>query len=463
MAMFLQPVRSPGLAHISYIFGDGSQAAVVDPRRDVDKYLEIARRHEATITHIFETHRNEDYVIGSKELARRTGATIHHGKALDFTYGEGVADGDTFTFGSLKAVVLETPGHTFESISLALYDSSTGDDCVGVFTGDALFIGDVGRTDFFPDRKEEVAGLLYDSIFEKLLPLGDQAILWPAHGAGSVCGSGMADRDFSTIGLERQQNAALQVHDKQAFVQRKIAETHYQPHYFRKMEELNLHGTAPAPCSLPAPKAVGVEEFARRMEEGMQVVDVRDPEAFAGAAIPGSLALPLNMLSAYAGYYLEYDKDIGLVADRPEAMEIARIRLHRLGYDRVACFLPSGLTSWEVSGRPYHRVPAVHVDELVNAIQEGEDFILLDVRKHEEVAQGMLPGAKHIFLGDLPDRVDELQRDKRIVTFCGSGQRAIIAASLLERAGFEQVEDALGSMAACEARGCPIQSSKENA
>ncbi|HKJ64059.1 MAG TPA: MBL fold metallo-hydrolase, partial [Desulfopila sp.] len=202
--MFLEKIKSEGIAHLSYIIGDGSEAAVIDPRRDCQIYIDTAAARGMSITRIFETHRNEDYVTGSQDLARKTGAAIHHGHKIDFAYGEDVAEGDSFALGDLRLEILETPGHTDESISIVIKDTNFGDDAVAVFTGDALFIGDVGRTDFFPDRAEEVAGLLFDSIFKTILPLGDQTILCPAHGAGSVCGGGMASREFSTLGYERQ-------------------------------------------------------------------------------------------------------------------------------------------------------------------------------------------------------------------------------------------------------------------
>ena len=182
--MFLSQIKAEGLAHLSYIIGSKNCAAVIDPRRDRDIYLEIAREKSVNITHIFETHRNEDYVIGSTPLSEKTGANIYHGSNLDFKYGNPVKEGDEFEIGNLKLKILETPGHTFESISIAIYDTEFGQSAVGVFTGDALFIGDVGRTDFFPDQAERVAGMLYDSIFNKILTLGDQAILYPAHGSG---------------------------------------------------------------------------------------------------------------------------------------------------------------------------------------------------------------------------------------------------------------------------------------
>lgn len=257
--MLLQSVKSQGLSHISYILGDGGYAAVIDPRRDCRVYLDIACKNGMQITHIFETHRNEDYIIGSQELSAMTGAAVYHGKALDFTYGQAAVQGDVFEFGQIRLKILETPGHTFESLSLVLYDTGSGEEPLAVFTGDALFIGDVGRTDFFPDRLEETAGLLYDSIFTKLLPLGDQ-----------------------------------------------------------------------------------------------------------------------------------------------------------------------------------------------------EDFTLLDVRSLDEFEQGHLPNAQHIFLGELPERLGEIGSSRPVTTFCGSGQRAIIAASILKQNGFREVEDCLGSMQACARGVCEI-------
>jgi hydroxyacylglutathione hydrolase len=453
--MFLETIRSGGLAHMSYIFGHGGSAAVVDPRRDCEVYIDIAHRNGTAITHIFETHRNEDYVIGSQELARRTGARILHGKALDFKYGEPVSEGDTFELGDILMTVLETPGHTYESISLALTDTGFGDAPVAVFTGDCLFIGDVGRTDFFPDRAEEVAGLLFDSIFDKLLPLGDHVIVHPAHGAGSVCGSGMAAREFSTLGYERKFNPALQMTDRETFVRYKVNEHHYQPPYFRQMEKYNLEGAPPLNV-IPNPQPFSPDKFEKSMNDGMVVLDTRSPEAIAGAFIPGSLAIPLDMIPAFAGWFLNYDQEIGLVVHKHEDVNTAVRYLLRLGYDQVLGFLEEGLHAWEVSGRGYDRIPAVQAKELVLRIQEKEDFTLLDVRKAEEYQQGRLPDALHIYLGDLPDRLQEIPRDRPITTFCGSGARAIIAASILKRNGFEHVEDSLGSMAACSAIGCPI-------
>lgn len=455
--MFLQEIRSEGLAHLSYLLGDAGEAAVIDPRRDCDVYLEAAGREGARITHVIETHRNEDYLTGSREIAARTGAQIHVGAAGERGYGAPASDGDTYSMGDMRLRVLETPGHTLESISIALSDTGFGEEPVAVFTGDSLFIGDVGRTDFYPDRKEEVAGLLYDSIFGKLLPLGDHVILYPAHGSGSICGSGMASREFSTLGYERLTNPALQM-DRDAFIRHKVNEHHYKPPYFKYMESSNQHGIAPLLEHLPRPRPLQPDAFEQAMESGLAVVDIRSPEAFAGAFIPGSLAIPLNMLPGFAGWYLAFDQEIGLVTDYEayDDVETAVRYLARLGYDRITCFLAGGLHAWESSGRCYGRIPAVHVHELEERMRRNAAFTLLDVRSQEEVEKQRLQGAIHIYVGELPERLDEVPREGTITTFCGSGRRAIIAASILKQNGFKNVENSLGSMSACAAVGCPV-------
>lgn len=454
--MFLETVHSPGLGHLSYIVGDGAQAAVIDPRRDCEVYLDIADRQGARITHIFETHRNEDYVTGSRELAERAGAIICHGPNTPFGYGETVNEGDTFDLGDAHLSILSTPGHTFDSISIVLADRGFGDDPIAVFTGDALFIGDVGRTDFFPDRAAEVAGLLYDSIFDKLLPLGDQVILYPAHGAGSVCGSGMASREFSTLGYERRTNPALQVPDRGAFIRRKLDEHHEYPPYFRQMEKVNREGQ-PLLGLLPRPQPMTAGQVADAMAAGTVLVDIRSAEACSGAVIPGSLVIPVDMLSGFAGWFLPYNRDIALVAAGFADLDSAVRQFVRLGYDRIVGFLDEGLHQWEVSGRDYQTIPAVSAHVLAARLERGDPFTLLDVRGVEEVAAGRLPGSTHVYVGEVPDNLGLIPKERPITTFCGSGKRAVIAASILKQNGFNDVEVCLGSMAACKAVGCPIE------
>ncbi len=454
--MFLETVRSEGLAHLSYIFGDKDKAAVVDPRRDCGIYLDIASRHDTRITHVFETHRNEDYLIGSRELEDQTGAKIYHGRHLPFNYGNPVHEGDNFELGDIVIKILETPGHTYESISIVLYDKGfSTEEPIAVFTGDALFIGDVGRTDFFPDKPKEVAGLLYDSIFQKILPLGEQVILYPAHGAGSVCGTGMASREFSTLGYERRHNPALQK-NRDEFITYKINEHHYKPPYFATMHALNQEGP-PLLKNLPELLPYNVDEFVRAVDEGMIAVDVRSPEAFAGASIPGSISIPLEMVPAFAGWFLPYDKPIGLIVDQHEQAETAARYLIRMGYDKISGYFGRGVHKWEVTGRRYDRIPTVYAEEVKRRITAKENFILLDVRSKEEFEKGHLPNAINIYVGELPGKFNEIPKDHRPLTvFCSTGRRATIAASLLKKNGFDGIEDWLGSMMACTAIGCPV-------
>jgi hydroxyacylglutathione hydrolase len=453
--MFLKTIKSEGLAHLSYILGDGNQAAVIDPSRDCDIYVDMANEEECRITHIFETHRNEDYIIGSIPLSEKTGAKIYHGSALSFKYGQSVKEGDSFQLGNLELNVLETPGHTYESISLVLKDLEFGKNPVAVFTGDALFIGDVGRTDFFPDKADEVAGLLYDSIFNKLLPLGEQVILYPAHGAGSVCGSGMASREFSTLGYEQKNNPVLQKTDRKVFIEHKKSEHHYIPPYFKMMEKYNLEGP-PSSDEWSTLSPLTAEDLAKAMDKGSVILDTRSPEAIAGAFIQGSYCIPLNMIPAFAGWFLTHDQSIVLIVEQYEQVDTAVRFLYRLGYDHIEGFMSGGLHEWETSGRQYDRIPTVHASEIAKRIEAGQDFTLLDVRSKEEFDSGHLPGAVHCYLGELPDHLDRVPQGPPVTTFCGSGRRAVIAASILKKNGFTVVEDCLGSMSACKSIGCKI-------
>ncbi|MDY0211885.1 MAG: rhodanese-like domain-containing protein [Desulfuromonadaceae bacterium] len=455
--MFFEKIRSEGLSQLSYILGDEGRAAVIDPRRDCDIYRQIADREGCRITHIFETHRNEDFVVGSCELMEQTGAEVYHGAALPFKYGNPVTEGERFNFGNFSVQILKTPGHTDESISLVLSDMEFSEQPLAIFTGDALFIGDVGRTDFYPERAKEVAGLLYDSIFDKILPLGDHVLLYPAHGAGSVCGSGMASREFSSLGYERCFNPALQVKDRSEFIHNKISEIHYYPPYFREMEKLNLAGPHLL-GKLPWPKPFSADEFAAAMAEGMLALDIRSPEAISGASITDSLAIPLEMLTAYVGWFVPHEQKIGLIVQNFADIKPALRSLVRIGYENLVAYLDEGLHGWEISGRRYERIPSLFAGDLKQWQEDGKEFTLLDVRKQDEVERGQLTGSTHIYLGELPKKIDEIPPERPIVTFCGSGMRAIIASSLLKRRGFEQVETCLGSMKACQAVGCPIKS-----
>lgn len=460
--MFLETVRSPGIAHLSYVIGDGALAAVIDPRLDCETYVECAAAHGARIALIYETHRNEDLVSGARALAQLTSsrgerARVLHGTALDFAYGEGAEHESEETLGNLRLRVLHTPGHTDESISIAVFDEEHAERAVGVFTGDALFVGDVGRTDFYPERAEEVAGSLYDSLFDVLLPLGDQALIWPAHGAGSVCGDAMADREFSSLGHERANNPRLQL-SREEFVRAKVAEHHVQPPYFQEMERRNLQGAEPLEHN-PSPPPLSASAFEAALEGGALPVDVRSPEAFAGCSIPGSLALPVGLLSGYAGWFLPYDRPLALIGESEGQVSEAALRLARMGYTRYAGFLADGLSAWVTGGRAMQSIPAVSASTLTNRLRGDDPPTVLDVRKLSEWREGHLPGAHHRFLGDLPGHDGLADLPAPVVTFCASGKRALVAASLLRRMGLDDVEVCFGSMKACKAIGCELEES----
>lgn len=454
--MFIETVRSPGLAHLSYILGDAGRAAVIDPRRDYHAYLEIAARDGCRITHIIETHRNEDYVVGSTGLAEATGAEVYHGAQTPFAYGNGLSGGEEFALGALRLKVLHTPGHSIDSISLALYDTAySRQEAVAVFTGDTLFVGEVGRTDFVPGREEEMADLLYESIHGKLLPLGDGVMVLPGHGQGSICGGDIASREFSTLGYEKKHSPAIAGLDREGFVARKTGERHFMPAYFRRVHSLNQEGPPPL-RALPSPLPLEPEGFEELAAKGT-VLDVRSKEAFAGTHLPGSLFIPLDKVSAYAAWYLDADKPVCLVVNSAEEVEEAVRRLLRLGIDDIPAFLAGGMLKWEVSGRPYGRMAAVHASELVGMLEARKEFLLLDVRTPREFESGHLPTALNIHMGELPERLREIPKDVRVVTFCGSGERAAIAASVLRMHGYEDVDACFGSMAACSVLGCPIE------
>lgn len=442
--MFLETVRAEGLSHLSYIFGDAGKAAVIDPRRDCKIYVDIANRRGARITHIFQTHCHEDFVLGSLELARRTDAKIFHGRELAFRYGAGVREGDAFTFGKLSLKILETPGHTPESICLTLADLAYSDSPAAIFTGDTLLVGDVGRTDLFPALKEELAENLYDSLHKKILPLGNHIVLYPAHGEGSVCGKNPASREFSTLGYERQFNPMLK-RSRKDFIQHKLWEEHLTPPYFWQMQKFNQEGI-PLLAKLPEPKPESAANFAAAMaNDGLFVLDVRSPEAFAGAHIPDSLCIPHDKLSLMAGWFLPYDRKLGLVVENTEQAATVRLSLMRMGFDNASLYLAGGMTAWAEAGKSFASIPAVDAEELRRRIAVRDDLLVLDVRSRTECAETPCDPSQNIWIGDLPHRLNALPRDKKIVTFCSSGRRAIIAASLLQQANFKHIEACLGS------------------
>lgn len=454
--MIFERIKSEGLAHLSYFVGSGNEAIVIDPRRDCQIYFDIARREGMKIKYIFETHRNEDYVIGSLELKELTDAEIYHGKGVDFKYGIFVSDEQEFNFGSMKLTALHTPGHTDESMSYALTYPESGKAPLMVFTGDALFVGDVGRTDLYgPEEIPRMAANLYESIFNKILPLGDGVILCPAHGAGSLCGGAISKREYSTLGLERIQNPALQRTDKEEFIKFKLEEKLEFPPYFKKMEQYNLQGP-PLLKGLPVPELLFPKEFVKEMEKGAMVVDTRMPHSFGGAHIKGSYGIWLKGLPYYAGWVLPYDKPILLVLEEKDQLETAVSYLVRIGYDSIAGFLNGGISSWYMKALPVESLNLISVQSLKDKIEKNEEMVILDVRRDEEWEKGHIEGARHVYVGHLEENLDKVPRNSPIIVYCDSSRRSNIAASILKKNGYDMVYNVLGSMTAWKNAGYKV-------
>lgn len=446
--MIFRRIKSEGLAHLSYFMGSGGEAAVVDPRRDVDVYLDVARENCMDIKYVFETHRNEDYVAGSLELKARTGCRIFHGKNLAFKYGEGIGDSAEVHTGSMRIRALETPGHTPESMTYVLYEG--GNVPLMAFTGDALFFGTTGRTDLW-GSPEEAAGLLYDSLMNKILPLGDQTILCPAHGAGSVCGTGFSDHDEGTVGGERLSNPDLRL-TKDDFIAKKKAEHLEHPYYFERMESLNLIGP-PVTGGLPRCAPMSIPEFRAAISNGI-LIDTRMPPAFS-AHIPGAYSIWLEGMATWPGWIADYRKPVYLLLEKDEDMPAAAQYLYRLGLDNVKGYLCGGFQPWLNAGQDTEFLGLLVPDALAGMLSEGK-VTVLDVRSDAEWRNGRIKEAKHIYVGELEKRLNEVPTGKPVACICSTGLRAGLAASILKRAGFKDVYNVLGGITAWKAKDYPL-------
>ena len=452
--MLFQTVKSEIVSHLSYIIGSKGEAFVVDPRRDCDVYSVIAQNHDMRIREIFETHRNEDYVVGSVELSRITGSRIHHGPGLPWTYGETLRDCEEFRVGALKVVALHTPGHSPDSTCYVLYDMESGDRPVMVFTGDTLFVGDVGRTDFLGDEcTAEMSQKLYDSIHKKLLTLGDGVVVLPAHGSGSVCGGTIGEREISTIGAERAMNPMLKL-TREEFVKRKVGEKHETAPYFSVMERYNLGGL-PIPSHLPVPPALKPDGFMAAAARGIPIIDTRAPPAFGGAHIEGSYSLPPTRLSN-AGWVAPVEKEVLLVVDDPGALDFAVRNLYRMGYTYFSGYLEGGVEAWYKRGNPLSRVDLLTCQQLNTLISSKEPPVIVDVRRYSEWDEGHIEGATHIYLGRLAERLGEIPTGKSVVLQCKTGTRSSFAASILLKAGRTRVYNLLGGIDSWKNLGYPL-------
>jgi hydroxyacylglutathione hydrolase len=455
--MKLQAIKSAGLAHNSYYLSDGDEAVVIDPRRDCEIYTQLAQQECAQIKYILETHRNEDYVVGSLELQNMTEAEIAHSSALGFKYGEhNLQDGDVLNLGGIKIEALYTSGHTNESLSYVAYSPGRS-EALMVFTGDTLFAGSVGRTDLYGKQAQPAqAEKLYNSLHEKLLPLGDHVLVYPAHGQGSVCGHGINNQEPTTIGYEKKTNPYLQL-GKAKFIEKSVSDELIFPRYFKQMEEYNLNGS-PLLSELSYPKALSLTVFEDEMQQhNMVIMDTRMPYAYAGSHIPNSLSIWLKGTSVYPGWLLNTNQYIIFIHEKTSDIDTAAVHLRRLGFDNMCGFLCGGMNQWQEAGKPISRFGTLSAMELKNRLAKRE-VLLLDVREPNEWKEdGYIDGAQLMFFGDLPNKTDLLPKDKPIAVTCSVVNRTSTALSILEQKGFKNISNVLGGMTAWTNLGYPTK------
>jgi glyoxylase-like metal-dependent hydrolase (beta-lactamase superfamily II) len=444
------------LAHASYLVGSEGIAAVIDPQRDVDLYIDAAKKAGLRIAHVIETHLHADFVSGHLELAERTGAQIYLGAGSGAAFQHvAVKDGDTIRFGRVIFKFLHTPGHTVESICVLLTDLDRSPEPYAVFTGDTLFVGDVGRPDLSPGHTpQQLAAMLYNSLHEKLLTLPDEVEIFPAHGAGSLCGRQLGSERSSTIGKERRFNYALQARTSEEFVRLLTDSLPARPEYFARDAELNRQGAAPLE-SLPPLKALSPDEVLKLQSEGAIVVDTRPVMEFAVAHVPGSVHIALTgQYASWAARILGLDSPIILVCEDDGHVRESQMRLARVGIEKAVGYLAEGVTGWIRSGRELDYIPQISVQEFADFREKEPDNIaVLDVREPGEVAAGAIEGSSRIPLGELARRVEELDRGKLLVVHCKGGYRSSIATSVLRRAGFRDIANLIGGYDAWKASG----------
>ncbi len=443
------------IAHSSYLLAGQNYCAIIDPQRDVDVYIAEARAMGVEITHILQTHLHADFVSGHIDLAQKTGAKIYIAKSAQCTFDHvALSEGDSIELEDMLLQVLETPGHTPEHLSYVVSDTSRSDSPIGVFVGDTLFVGDVGRPDLFPDLAEELAGKLYHSLHEKLLKLPDYVEVYPAHGAGSLCGRAMGAKWRSTIGYERNFNPALQIKNESMFIESLTQDMPPAPDHFSRCSDINRRGPALV-ADLPTMEELSPGQFKERMsDENVILMDARGYHAFASQHIPGVWHLDLNgNFPTFAGWVLPTDKDILLIADDYQKALEATTWARRVGVDRIVGYLDGGMVAWAVAGFKSSHIELASAEDLHDMITGPTSFVLLDVRAPLEYADTHIKGAINIPVAELRTRHHELNKDKTTVLICSSGNRSTLGASILKQHGFNDVTNVAGGLTGYSAAG----------
>jgi rhodanese-related sulfurtransferase/glyoxylase-like metal-dependent hydrolase (beta-lactamase superfamily II) len=449
------------LAHASYMMASEGEAIVVDPQRDVEIYLKAAEENQVSIRHIFETHLHADFVSGHRELAARTGAQIYIGAQAGATFPHvDVSDGFRLQVGKISITALETPGHTTESICLVIADEEKSAAPWAVLTGDTLFLGDVGRPDLSKQYSPaQLAGMLYDNLHGKILKLADSVLVYPAHGAGSLCGRNMRAERVSTIGMERLTNYALQIKSREEFVRQLTSNLPARPEYFLQDAEMNRTG-ASALSDLAVLSPIEPAELNTLLAEGAIALDVRSGEQFAAGHVPGSVNIALSgQFASWAGALLGLAARPLLIGEAEQDLSEARMRLARVGLEDARGYLQGGVEAWSRAGLPVATVAQIAVDGLHEQLR-GENLQVLDVRREPEWEAGHIEGAAWWPLDNFKVAPPEIDRDVPIAVHCKSGYRSMIACSLLQRAGFQNVVNVVGGFDAWQAAGLPLVTEK---
>lgn len=449
--MFVRQLYTGCLSEAAYFIESNGEAAVIDPLRDIEVYLELARERKATIRYIFETHFHADFVSGHLDLAAATGATIVYGPPPGTKYPVHIAkDGEVFSIGNVSLEVLHTPGHTLESCCFLLKDEQGKD--YAVFTGDTLFVGDVGRPDLAQKENEitmdDLAGMLYDSLQKKIIPLADDVLVYPAHGAGSSCGKNLGPESFSTIGEQKKTNYALQASSREDFIKSVTEGLTAPPQYFPINAMINKQGYDSLDQVLAnGMRALSVAAFKQAMaDESVIILDTRNSSEFPNGFVPGSISIGLDgRFAEWAGSLLSFEKSILLVTEAGKEKETI-IRLARVGFDKMIGYLDGGFAAWQSAGEPIDLIVEVEADELAMDIPFDEHLLIADVRKETEYAGGHLKNAINLPLDNLKDpaAMCDLDDTQNIYVHCAGGYRSVIAASLIKREGFHNVRNVLG-------------------
>ncbi len=448
------------LAHASYLIGSDGEAAVVDPQRDVDQYIIDAGSQGLKIKYVIETHLHADFVSGHMELAERTGAEIVFGQRAGAEFDHiAVRDGDEIKLGKVLLRFWETPGHTPESISILVVDTEVSDRPLKVLTGDTLFIGDVGRPDLAGSKgytSEQMAEMLYDSL-DRLLKLDDDIEVFPAHGAGSLCGRNISSETSSTIGQQRRFNYALQPMTRQEFVRMMTTDLPEAPAYFSKDAEINRSG-AKLLEDLPTPAALSLLDVQDLIEDGVTVLDVRQPVAFGAGHIPGSINIGLTgQFASWAGTLIKLDAPVVIIAEDDEQITSSITRLARVGIENIKGYLSGGIYAWNKVRFPVQTIPQISVDELKHRLEENPDLQVIDVRQPGEYKSGHAPTAINAPLAHVGEEISAIDPEKDTAIICAGGYRSSIATSILARRGFSNLFNVVGGTAAWVNAGYPVE------